>query len=145
MLFPLILLAQMSVPSMAEVDPEFFRLQQQLEHYGFNLQFQLPPIRGNYGMLHLKSRSIWINPAVFELGIARPTLIHEAIHAAQLCRGGNQLQLLELSISPPIFARPYYSHYPSPRREMEAEAYAMQAQPDGIEQVIRLLKKYCTP
>ena len=137
------LLAQAAIPAFAENNPDFLGLKQQLEHYGFQVKIAMPPIRGNYGMLNTKNKMIWINPAVFELGIARPTLIHEAVHAAQLCRGKHQLQLLELETAPPIFARPYFVHYQSPRREMEAEAYAVQAAPDGLEQVMTLLKQHC--
>lgn len=137
-----------SSPSLAQLpdspaEPEFSRLQQVLEQYGFKLRLESPPVRGNYGMLETKSKSIWINPAVFDLGIARPTLIHEAVHAAQLCAGQGKLSLLGLDIMPLPFARPYFLQYPSPRREMEAEAYALQAEPDGVEQVISLLKQYC--
>ena len=142
--FLLYLLAQATIPSLAEKNTDFLRLKQQLERYGFKVEIAMPPIRGNYGMLNTRNKTIWINPAVFELGIARPTLIHEAVHAAQLCRGKDQLQLLELEAVPPTFARPYFVRYQSPRREMEAEAYALQAVPDGLEQVIVLLEQHCS-
>ena len=146
MIFDLViyLLAQVTNPVSVDKNPEFFLLKQHLEKYGFTVEIVMPPIRGNYGMLHTKSKKIWINPAVFELGIARPTLIHEAVHAAQLCRGEDQLQLLGVESLPPTFARPYFVRYKSPRRELEAEAYAVQALSDGVEQVLALLKQHCS-
>jgi hypothetical protein len=141
-LSPTLVKTAVALPS--ETNPDFVRLKQALEKYGFKIRLQLPPIDGNYGMLETSSKSIWINPAVFELGIARPTLVHEAVHAVQLCAGGTKLQLLNLEISPPIFARPYFVKYSSPRRELEAEAYAVQAQPDSIEVAIALLDKHCS-
>ena len=136
-------LGQVSTPLPSKTDSGFSRLQQVLEQYGFTIRLERPPIRGNYGMLETRSKSIWINPVVFELGIARQTLVHESVHGAQLCKGGAKLELLGLEILPPVFARPYFLRYSSPRREMEIEAYALQAQPDGVEQAISLLHRYC--
>ena len=129
----------------SDPEPDFSRLRQVLEKYRFKLRIERPPVKGNYGMLETRSQSIWINPVVFDLGIARPTLIHEAVHAAQFCAGDGKLQLLGLDILPLPFARPYFWQYPSPRREIEAEAYAVQSQPDGLEIVISLLEQYCRP
>jgi Fe-S cluster biogenesis protein NfuA len=138
-------LTSLAQTPVSDPEPDFSPLRQVLEKYGFKLRIELPPVKGNYGMLDTRSQSIWINPVVFDLGIARPTLIHEAVHAAQFCAGGGKLRLLELDISPLPFASPYFLQYPSPRREIEAEAYAVQSQPDGLERVISLLEQYCRP
>ena len=74
-----------SVPAVA--DSQFNRLQQVLEQHGFDVRLELPPVPGAYGSLNSRSKTISINPVVFELGIAQPTLVHEAVHAAQSCAG----------------------------------------------------------
>lgn len=125
-------------------DTEFYRLQETLEQYGFRVRLELPPEPGAYGLLNPSSQTIWINPVVFELGIARPTLVHEAVHAAQSCAGGNKLQILNLKITPPPLTRRYFLRYRAFRRHLEAEAYTVQVQPDGVELAIALLHQHCS-
>ena len=82
---------------------------------------------------------------VFDLQIALPTLIHEATHAAQLCAGEGEIFPLNLSISPPNIARPFFTHYNHGlRRHLEAEAYAVQTHEEGYQLVIDLLAKHCS-
>ncbi len=127
------------------VEAEFSRLQTILEDYGFQVKIEPTPIRGAYGQLNVDTRTIWIHPIVFELGIARPTLIHEAVHAAQLCRGKKKVQALGLTIPPPPMTRRFFLQYEGYTREIEAEAYTIQVQPDGMELVISLLHQHCAP
>jgi hypothetical protein len=124
--------------------PEFSQLQQLLEQKGFEVRLEIPPGRGQYGSFNMKSRQIWINPVVFDLEIAIPTLVHEAVHAAQLCAGGNRLSLLALEVQPPAQARPYLLRYHAQRQSLESQAYAVQTQPNRIELVTRLLQQYCS-
>jgi hypothetical protein len=78
------------------------------------------------------------------LGIADQTLIHEALHAAQVCKGKGKLSLLGLDIDPLIYAQPFFIHYAdTDRKELEREAYAVQTQSNRVELVSSLLKKYC--
>jgi len=101
-------------------------------------------VRNAYGLLQTKTKIIWIQPLVFELGIELPTLIHEASHAAQLCAGKGEITSLNLGFSPPNIARPFFTHYDDGfRRHLEAEAYAIQTHPDGLNLVISLLDKHC--
>jgi hypothetical protein len=123
---------------------QFLQLQNQLESYGFTVKIEPPPLRSTYGLLQTKTKTIWIEPLVFELGIELPTLIHEATHAAQLCLGKGEITSLNLDFSPPNIARPFFMHYNHGlRRHLEAEAYAIQTHPDGLNLVLSLLSKHC--
>ena len=127
----------------AVTNSQFNRLQQVLEQYGFDISLELPPVRGAYGSLNSRSKTISINPVVFELGIARPTLVHEAVHAAQSCAGGGKLHVLNLQMGPPPIARPYFFRYHGERRQLESEAYTVQVRPDGVDVAIALLHQHC--
>ncbi len=139
--FAIVLVAQIT-PTPSQ---EFLELQQLLESYDFTVKVEPPPRRTAYGLLQTKTRTIWINPIVFDLEIALPTLIHEATHGAQLCAGNGEISPLNLSISPPNVARPFFTRYDDGlRRHLEAEAYAVQAHPEGYDMVIDLLKEFCS-
>ncbi|MEC4982875.1 MAG: hypothetical protein SAJ37_01095 [Oscillatoria sp. PMC 1068.18] len=133
--------AQSVSPSSANQD--FSRLQQVLTTYGFQVNLAIPPVRGTYGIFQVDSKQVWINPVVFDLGIAVPTLVHESIHAAQFCAGGDRLQLLDLDLEPSPRARPYFLRYHAYRREIEAQAYTVQTQPNRVELAIAILHQYC--
>jgi hypothetical protein len=77
------------------------------------------------------------------LGIAQPTLVHEAVHAAQLCYGKTKVQALGLEIEPPPMTRLHFMRYHSYTRQIEAEAYTIQVQSDRTDLVIALLNKHC--
>ncbi|HAC63421.1 MAG TPA: hypothetical protein DCF68_07740 [Cyanothece sp. UBA12306] len=135
----LILLAQLPTEN-----PKFMTLKGLLEQSGFQVIMALPPQRGAYGLLQSNSRKIWINPVVFDLNIALPTLIHESVHAAQVCAGEGTIKMLGLDIEPINQARPYFQHYTDiDRRDLEREAYAVQTQPNSFDLAISLLKKHC--
>ena len=127
----------------------FNRLQQILISHGFIVKQEIPPKINNfglrpYGLMNSKTKTIWINPVVFELGNAQAVLIHEAVHAAQTCAGGGQVSLLNLDLEPPQFTRPYFMRYHSYRREIEAQAYTVQVQPDSLAIAIELLEQHCS-
>ncbi|MEO1132851.1 MAG: hypothetical protein AAFX40_09120 [Cyanobacteria bacterium J06639_1] len=147
-------IAAWSTPARAETvltrafsapSPEFDRLQRSLESYGFTVRLEAPPRWGTYGQLQGKTQTIWINPVAFELGNADATLIHEAVHAAQTCAGENgNLRPLGLDIQPPKLTRPYFLRYHNHiRRQLEAEAYTVPAQPNAIAIVHDLLQQHC--
>ncbi len=128
---------------------EFNRLQQILISHGFIVKQEIPPMMNNlglrpYGLMNSKTKTIWINPVVFELGNAQAVLVHEAVHAAQTCAGGGQVSLLNLDLDPPQFTRPYFMRYHSYRREIEAQAYTVQVQPDSLAIAIELLEQHCS-
>ena len=130
-------------PSDYEEYPDFERLQHALEQANFLVRLELPPKIGNYGLLDLTSRTVWVNPVVFELGIAEHTLVHEAVHAAQLCGSYDEFSPLGLELEPPLVVRPYFMRYSGIRRLVEAEAYTVQALDNRVEYVIDLLNTYC--
>jgi hypothetical protein len=152
LLSSLVLFAQSST-----VPEKFVTLKNQLEKYGFSVVIDLPPqtsirqkigfhpsAKRAYGFLDSASRKIWINPVVFDLQIATPTLIHESVHAAQVCSGGGQIKTLDLNIKPIDNARPFFLRYTDvERQELEKEAYTVQTQPNSFELVTSLLKKNC--
>jgi hypothetical protein len=125
-------------------EQKFIYLKNKLEKYGFQVIIELPPKRGAYGVLEESSKKIWINPVVFDLQIATQTLIHESVHAAQVCSGKGKIKTLGLDIQPINHARPFFMRYSDiHRQELEREAYAVQTQPNNFEIAISLLKKYC--
>ena len=148
----IILIAQLSDP-----DPEFTQLKTQLESYGFKVNIAVPPefnlprqagmrrtSRKPYGAIHSTSKSIWINPIVFDLGIDRATLIHEAVHAAQYCAGNGKIQKLDLDLEPIPQALPFFKRYVNTQRQdLEREAYTVQTQPNSYELARSLLDRHC--
>ena len=124
--------------------PQFTTLKTELERAGFEVILALPPQRGAYGLLHIKTKKIWINPIVFELNIALQTLIHESVHASQLCAGNGKMKALGLAIEPMNQARPFFQRYPDiHRKDLEREAYTVQTQPNRFELALSLLKEHC--
>ena len=132
-----------SISTTAE-EAEFLALRQVLEQHGFKVRLASPPQQRAYGLLNTQSKTVWINPVVFELGIALPTLVHETVHAAQLCVSREPLRPIGLGISPPPIAWPYFTRYHSYyQRAVEAEAYAVQTQPNNVALATSLVQKYC--
>ena len=136
--------AQVVVAQGITADPEFTNLQQQLTELNFKVLIAPLPQQGAYGLLNASSRTIWIHPLTFDLGIASPVLVHEAVHAAQTCKGNGQLESLELEIEPLIYARHFWMRYGDIyRQDLEREAFAIQTQPNRFELIASLLKSYC--
>ena len=134
-----LLLSQVHAP-----DPQFTDLKNKLQKFGFQVIIQLPPKRGAYGLLQPNTKKIWINPVVFELNIGTKTLIHEAVHAAQVCAGKGKIKTLGLNIQPINYARPFFMRYSDiHRQDLEREAYAVQTQPNSFKLAISLLEEYC--
>lgn len=139
-------------------ESKFLTLKNQLEKLGFQVIIALPPLNDSlqpkigynpplprpYGLLESSKKIIWINPVVFDLQIATPTLIHESVHAAQVCAGGGKLKTLGLDIEPINDARPFFLRYAHVhRQDLEKEAYAVQTQPNSFELATSLLQQNC--
>jgi hypothetical protein len=155
----LLLSSTISLTPSVNADTTFLQLQNQLRNYGFQVNIALPPdfnlpdqkpdlqrsrVRKPYGVFKAASKSIWINPIVFDLGISNGVLIHETVHAAQFCAGRDKLQTLGLKIEPIQQARPFYYRYlDTHSQEIEKEAYAVQTQPNSLQLAMSLLKQYC--
>ncbi len=152
LLSSLILTSQLSTP-----DRKFLYLKDRLEKYGFQVIIKLPPNHNSqqkigynlpaqraYGLLESESKTIWINPVVFELQIGTQTLIHESVHAAQVCAGKGKIKTLGLNIQPIQDARPFFQRYSDVgRQDLEREAYAVQTQPNSFELATSLLQQHC--
>lgn len=138
------LYASLLISQIKGVPQEFLNLKNQLEKYGFEVIIALPPKRGAYGLLQVTEKKIWINPVVFDLQIATPTLIHESVHAAQVCAGKGKIKTLGLDIQPMPAARRLFLRYTNiHRQDIEREAYAVQTQPNRLKLATTLLQKYC--
>ena len=120
-----------------------------LQERGFVVRIALPPVRGNYGLFQSKTRTLWVSPVTFPLGIARQTFLHEAVHAVQSCPSG---QLTALGVRAPvtpvvereingILQRSYHHG----NRVLEREAFTIQGRPNAIPLLIQALKKRCPP
>lgn len=95
-------------------------------------------------MLEKNSKIIWLNPIGFELHIATQTLIHEAVHAAQVCKAKGKMRALGLDIQPSNYARPFFSQYRDGyKQNLEREAYAVQTQLNRFQLAVSLLQQHC--
>ena len=155
----LLLSSTMAIAQLPNANPEFIELKTQLENYGFEVNIDIPPnfnlpqqqidfqrrrVSKPYGVLNTKSKSIWINPIVFELGNSNAVLIHEAVHAAQYCAGDGNIQTIGLDLEPIQQARPFFKRYADIYSQaVEKEAYTVQTQPNSYELVQTLLEQNC--
>ena len=143
---------------LSNADPDFIQLKDRLEDKGFQVniaigpEFNLPQrqtgfrrrVRKPCGVLSAKSKSIWINPIVFELGNSRAVLIHEAVHAAQYCAGNGKIQTIGIDVEPIQQARPWFKRYLNVHSQaVEKEAYAVQTQANSYELAQSLLEQHC--
>ncbi|MBW4532702.1 MAG: hypothetical protein KME09_02075 [Pleurocapsa minor HA4230-MV1] len=148
----------MLISQLPNAEPEFIQLKTQLESYGFQVNIAIPPdlnlprqedglrrkVRKPYGMFLPMSKSIWINPIVFELGFGQATLIHESVHAAQYCAGNGKLKAIDLDLEPIPQALPFFKRYvDTQRQDLEKEAYTVQSQPNNYELARSLLDHHC--
>ena len=143
---------------LSNAEPDFIQLKDRLEDKGFQVNIAIPPdfnlppqrsdfrrrVRKPYGVLNAKSKSIWINPIVFELGNSRAVLIHETVHAAQYCAGNGRIQTIGIDVEPIQQARPWFKRYVNVHSQaVEKEAYAVQTQPNSYELAQSLLEQHC--
>ena len=141
----LLLLMMILLPARA-IAADLNALQQTLFRYGFQIEARQPP-GGAYGRFIPDQRLLEISPLVGDLGITRPVLLHEAVHAAQSCPDG-QLTLLNLKrrSSPVVESRIRYlltNHYSQKHQALEQEAFRLQSQPDAEALIIAALKRRC--
>ncbi|MDJ0845189.1 MAG: hypothetical protein QNJ08_13225 [Crocosphaera sp.] len=128
----------------SEKNEQFNQLKQELETAGFEVILALPPKRGAYGLLQVNTKKIWINPVTFDLHIALPTLIHESVHASQVCAGNGEITTLGLTLEPMNQVRPFFQGYTDiHRKDLEREAYTVQTQPNSFELALSLLRENC--
>lgn len=147
------------ITQLSSADSDFIQLKTHLENYGFQINIAVPPdfnlpnqrrdflrrkVRKPYGVFNTVSKTIWINPVVFELGNSNAVLIHEAVHAAQFCAGKGKIQTIGLDIEPIKQAQPFFKRYVNIHSQaIEKEAYAVQTQPNSYELAQALLDRHC--
>ena len=140
-----ILSSSLFLAQISAAEPQFQSLKRQLEQSQFKVLLAPPPQHGTYGALDPKTRTIWIHPLSFDLGIAVPVLVHEAVHAAQTCKGKGNITSLGLTLEPLIYAQPFWLRYGDiQRQDLEREAFAVQTQENRLELASSLLRQYCT-
>ena len=118
-----------------------------LQDKGFKVVIALPSRQQSYGMFQRKTKTLWISPIAFPLGIARQTFLHEAVHAVQSCPTGNLTPIGWKFTLNPVIEREIsaillrgYSHK---NHRIEREAFYLQGQPNAIPLVIKALKERC--
>ena len=118
-----------------------------LRRAGYSVKLEPPPLRGAYGLTDRRHRRIWIAPITLELGLMRPSLIHEAVHAAQGCGSGRQQPIGWTVQLDPLIQREIrgllYRGYPHATFDIEREAFGMQSHPQAIPLLIKALAQRC--
>ena len=124
------------------------QLQRSLLHHGFRIDVRQPPGQA-YGRFISAEKRLEISPLVQELGITRPVLLHEAVHAAQSCPHGSLTLIgVQRSVDPAVASRIRYllsNHYKPNSAAVEQEAFVIQSQPDAEQLIITALDQRCSP
>ena len=140
-----LLLALLLWPARA-IAADLTTLQQVLLRHGFRIEMRQPPGRA-YGRFIPSQKLLEISPLVRDLGITRPVLLHEAVHAAQSCPEGRLTPLkLQRQSSPVVESRIRYllsHHYSQEHQLLEQEAFRLQSQPDAEALIIAALNQRC--
>ena len=114
---------------------------------GFTIKFEIPPKKGVYGLFQSKSKTLWISPITFELGLGRQTILHEATHAAQSCPYGKLTPVgFEFSINPFIrneIQANLIQNYDSNQFIIEKEAFSLQGNKNGVDLLLKALNERC--
>ena len=144
----LALLLAVTPPSASQALPaDLEPLVKSLQRYGFVVRFEPPPVRGVYGLFEGRSRTLWISPISFALGIGRHTLLHEAAHAVQSCGPGGMGPVGWRLPLPAVVRQEIkgitYIAYGHGNRLVEREAFALQAQPNAVSLLIQGLAQRC--
>ena len=118
-----------------------------LREAGYKVYFSKPPIPGAYGATNARKKKIWIAPISVDMGIARQTLIHEAVHAAQGCPNG-KYEPIGWNVSIPknvetTIKQILYQKYARKDYEIEKEAFYMQNHPEAFKKISAALKQRC--
>ena len=118
-----------------------------LRNAGYRVYFSKPPVSGAYGATNAREKKIWIAPISVDMGIARQTLIHEAVHAAQGCPNGRYVPIgwnvsLPKNIETTI-KQILYQKYARKDYAIEREAFYMQSHPQALKKISNALKQRC--
>lgn len=136
------------LPALPAPAADLEQLQRSLLRHGFTIEVQPPPGQA-YGRFIPAEKRLEISPLVQDLGITRPVLLHEAVHAAQSCPNGTlSLIGVQRPVDPAVGSRIRYllrNHYKPNRTALEQEAFVIQSQPDAEQLIITALKQRCSP
>lgn len=132
----------------SKIPASFTPLVRALRQAGYQFRFETPPIAGAYGATDSRKKIVWVAPISVDMGIARQTLIHEAVHAAQACPTG-QYELIGWSITLPnavdrSIEGILYRSYSRKRFPVEREAFFMQSHPKAFPMIIAALNDRCS-
>ena len=127
--------------------PDLQPLVRSLREVGYDVRFSKPPVAGAYGATSARRKIVWVAPISVEMGIARQTLIHEAVHAAQACPTG-RYEPIGWSVTLPYAVDRsiegiLYRKYPHKRFTVEREAFFMQSHPQAFAEISKALKERC--
>jgi hypothetical protein len=128
--------------------PERLRpLAQALQRHGFKVQLAPPANRRNYGEFVLRTRTLWIAPLSFELGIGTQVFLHEATHAVQSCPHGVLTPVgWKLPLAPVVsqeIGGILVNNYQHGNLVLEQEAFALQGQIDAIPRLLKAMAQRC--
>ena len=133
----------------AGLPAELRSLARDLERHGFRLRWAPPPAARAYGQYVPASRTLWVAPIAFELGIGPQTFLHEAVHAVQSCPGGRLTPIgWRLRLDPVVrqeIGGILTTGYHHGSRLLEQEAFALQGQDDAVARLRAALKARCRP
>ena len=133
----------------ARLPPELRSLARDLERYGFRLRWAPPPAARAYGQYVPASRTLWVAPSAFDLGIGPQTFLHEAVHAVQSCPNGQLTPIgWRLRLDPVVrqeIGGILTTSYHHGSRLLEQEAFALQGQDDAVARLRAALKARCRP
>lgn len=144
---PLFFGLPVSVAAGSKIPPGFLPIVHALRKAGYQFRFETPPIAGAYGATDSRKKIVWVAPISVDMGIARQTLIHEAVHAAQACPTG-RYELIGWSITLPnsvdrSIEGILYRSYSRKQFPIEREAFIMQSHPNAFPMIIAALKDRC--
>lgn len=132
---------------LASLPADLRSLGRELQRHGFRLRLAPPPAAGAYGQYVPATRTLWIAPIAFELGIGRHTFLHEATHAVQSCPSGRLTPIgWRFQLDPAVergISHILLSSYHHGNRVLEREAFGLQGQPDAPQRLLAALRSRC--
>ena len=144
----LLLLSALVLGPLSAAASDLSILQQALLRHGFRIEVRQPPGKA-YGRFLSKQKLLEISPLVQELGITRPVLLHEAVHAAQSCPSGKLTLIgIQRRADPAVESRIRYlltNHYRQEHMALEQEAFLLQGQTDAEALIIQALNQRFQP
>jgi hypothetical protein len=146
-LLPLLASGELQPRPLSALPADLQPLARDLQAHGFRLRIALPPVRQAYGLFESTSRTIWLSPLSFELGIARATFLHEATHAVQSCPNGRLTPIgWRFQLSPVVeqeISGILTNRYHHGDRILEQEAFGVQGQGDAVRLLRQALRQRC--